>query len=548
MKGKNKTVAILTLGCKLNFAESSAIAQEFKKHGFAEVEHNESADIYIVNTCSVTEHSDKKCRQSIRKMHKQNIVAPIIVTGCYSQLKPEEVSKIEGVSAVIGQEHKGEIFKFAEEFLKKSTAAGQTVNRRLAVKKSGSERITKKETDNKKITEHAIIYSSDILKTASIFPAYSYGERTRSFLKVQDGCDYYCTYCTVPLARGHSRSVSSEIAVEQAKTLAAEGVKEIVLTGVNIGDYGRDINKSSRAKAANANATNVNATNANATNANATNANTTNANATNANATNANATNANATNANATNANATKANATNANAAKDNLDNILTTASDYFLQLLKSLNAVEGIERYRISSIEPNLLRTNIIDWIASGTKFQNHFHIPLQSGCDSVLARMKRRYNTKMFAEKIAYIREKMGDVFFGIDVIVGFPGETEEEFMQTYNFLSEEIKPAFLHIFPYSRRTGTIADSMPGQVPEIVKTNRVATLEKLSDKLHADYIKRFKGTEQEVLFEAAEKLRACKDGKTIKATMSGYTGNYIRIKTAYNPELIGKIVKVKI
>jgi threonylcarbamoyladenosine tRNA methylthiotransferase MtaB len=212
---KNKTVAILTLGCKLNFAESSAIAQEFKKHGFTEVEHNEYADIYIVNTCSVTEHSDKKCRQSIRKMHKQNLAAPIIVTGCYSQLKPEEVSKIEGVSAVIGQERKGEIFKFAEELMLKNA-------------------------------EYAVIYSSDILKTTSIFPAYSYGERTRSFLKVQDGCDYYCTYCTVPLARGHSRSVPAEIAVEQAKTLAAEGVKEIVLTGVNIGDYGRDMKKTQR--------------------------------------------------------------------------------------------------------------------------------------------------------------------------------------------------------------------------------------------------------------------------------------------------------------
>lgn len=438
MKEKNKTVAILTLGCKLNFAESSSIAQEFKKHGFTEVEHNEQADIYIVNTCSVTEHSDKKCRQSIRKMHKQNPAAPIIVTGCYSQLKPEEVSKIEGVSAVLGQEQKGEIFKFAEELMLKNA-------------------------------EYAVIYSSDILKTTSIFPAYSYGERTRSFLKVQDGCDYYCTYCTVPLARGHSRSVPAEIAVEQAKTLAAEGVKEIVLTGVNIGDYGRDMKKTQCSGTA---------------------------------------------------------------------DNISTTAPDYFLQLLKSLNAVDGIERYRISSIEPNLLRPNIIDWIASGTKFQNHFHIPLQSGCDAVLARMRRRYNTKMFAEKIAYVREKMGDVFFGIDVIAGFPGETEEEFMQTYNFLSEEIKPAFLHIFPYSRRAGTIADSMPDQVPEIVKTNRVAALEKLSDTLHADYIKRFKGTEQEVLFEAAEK-----GGK-----ISGYTGNYIRIESTYTPALIGKIVKVQL
>lgn len=418
----NKKVALVTLGCKLNFAESSSIAQEFVRNGFTEVSQNQVADVYIVNTCTVTEHSDKKCRNLIRKVHKLNPAAPIIVTGCYAQLKSEEIAGIEGVSKVFGQHGKSKVFDAAIALL------------------NSAEYSNKVSCDN--------IFESD-----EVYAAYSYGERTRSFLKVQDGCDYFCTYCTIPFARGHSRSVPADTIIGQANELAAKGIKEIVLTGVNIGDYGKRGETLS------------------------------------------------------------------------------------FLQLLKRLNSVKGIERYRISSIEPNLLTDEIIDWIASGTKFQPHFHIPLQSGCDSTLSRMKRKYTTAVFKEKINYIREKMGDVFFGIDVIVGFPGESDEEFEQTYRLLAEEVRPAFIHIFPYSRRTGTIADKMPGQIKESVKSERVKRLEDLCGKLHNEYIARFKGTKQEVLFEST-----VKGGK-----IAGYTGNYIRVEQPFSKELIGKIVTVE-
>ena len=283
----------------------------------------------------------------------------------------------------------------------------------------------------------------------TIFPAFSHGERTRSFLKVQDGCNYHCSYCTIPLARGKSRNLPIETLVQEARTIASKGIKEIVLTGVNTGDYGR------------------------------------------------------------------------------------TTGED-FLDLLKALNDVEGIERYRISSIEPNLLREDIIKWIASGTKFQNHFHIPLQCGSDAVLKVMRRRYNTTMFAEKIQMVRNIMGDVFFGIDVIVGFPGETDEEFLNSYNFLKDVVKPAFIHVFPYSRRANTPAAEMPHQVHEATKTARVEALSALSDQLHAAYMERYKGTEQQVLFESTQK----------GGMMYGYTGNYIRVERPYDKNKIGQIV----
>lgn len=421
----NKKVAVVTLGCKLNFAESSAIAREFTANGCKEVAPSQEADIYVVNTCSVTEHSDKKCRNIIRKYHRLHPDALIIATGCYAQLKSKEVSEIEGVALAVGQEKKSEIFKLTSELLKKR--------------------------GEQKCHASVNISSTDILKASSVFPAYSCGERTRSFLKIQDGCDNFCTYCTVPYARGRSRSIPPDILVNQARTLATDGIKEIVLTGVNIGDYGGEIS---------------------------------------------------------------------------------------FLELLKRLNEVSGIERYRISSIEPDLLKDNIIDWISSGTKFQNHFHIPLQSGCDSVLSRMKRHYNTQMFKEKIEHVRDMMGDVFFGIDVIAGFPGETDAEFDETFRFLSEEIKPAFLHIFPYSRRQGTPAAAVKEQVAESVKTMRVRCLETLCSKLHNEYCSRFKGTTQKVLFESAEK----------NGLMSGYTGNYIRIEIPYDASLIGKISDVVI
>ncbi|MBE6247108.1 MAG: tRNA (N(6)-L-threonylcarbamoyladenosine(37)-C(2))-methylthiotransferase MtaB [Bacteroidales bacterium] len=414
----NKTVAFVTLGCKLNFSETSTIAQQFLDAGYLRVPQSKPADIYVINTCSVTEHADKKCRQAIRKLHKQNPQAIIAVTGCYAQLKPAEIMAIEGVDLVVGADRKGDVFQLVSQLPAKQGSARS--------------------------------YSCAINEVESIFPAYSHGERTRSFLKVQDGCNYHCSYCTIPLARGKSRNLPISVLVGEAEAIAASRIKEIVLTGVNTGDFGR------------------------------------------------------------------------------------TTGED-FLDLLKALNAVEGIERYRISSIEPNLLREDIIEWIASGTKFQNHFHIPLQCGSDAVLKVMRRRYTTAMFAEKIAMVRRIMGDVFFGIDVIVGFPGETEEEFNNCYNFLKDTIKPAFIHVFPYSRRANTPAAQMPNQVHEATKTARVEALTTLSNQLHEEYVARHKGTVQQVLFESTQK----------GGMMYGYTGNYIRVERPYDKNKIGKIIE---
>lgn len=404
-------IAIATLGCKLNFAESSSIAQQFVRNGFTEVSpYSKGVDVCVVNTCTVTEHSDKKCRNIIRRIHKLNPGALIAVTGCYATLKKAEIEAIDGVSLVLEQDKKGSIYPLCMEMLEGSPCSDA-------------------------IAEH-------------IFPACSYGERTRSFLKVQDGCNYFCTYCAIPYARGRSRSVPVETLVSQAQEIAGKGVKEIVLTGVNIGDYDGGL-----------------------------------------------------------------------------------------LNVLKALDGVSGIERYRISSIEPNLLTEEMIDWIASGTKFQPHFHIPLQSGCDKTLERMHRRYDTDLFASRIDYIRSRMGDVFFGIDVIAGFPGETDSEFSSTLSFI-RKISPAFLHIFPYSRRKGTLADKMEGQVPESVKTQRVKALEQLSDELHQQYCSRYVGSVQKVLFE----------GRVKGSLMGGYTGNYIRVERPYDASSIGKIVEVVI
>ncbi len=404
-------IAIATLGCKLNFAESSSIAQQFVRNGFTEVSpYSKGVDVCVVNTCTVTEHSDKKCRNIIRRIHKLNPGALIAVTGCYATLKKAEIEALDGVSLVLEQDKKGSIYPLCMEMLEGSPCSDA-------------------------IAEH-------------IFPACSYGERTRSFLKVQDGCNYFCTYCAIPYARGRSRSVPVETLVSQAQEIAGKGVKEIVLTGVNIGDYDGGL-----------------------------------------------------------------------------------------LKVLKALDGVSGIERYRISSIEPNLLTEEMIDWIASGTKFQPHFHIPLQSGCDKTLERMHRRYDTDLFASRIDYIRSRMGDVFFGIDVIAGFPGETDSEFSSTLSFI-RKISPAFLHIFPYSRRKGTLADKMEGQVPESVKTQRVKALEQLSDELHQQYCSRYVGSVQKVLFE----------GRVKGSLMGGYTGNYIRVERPYDASSIGKIVEVVI
>ena len=417
-----KTIAFITLGCKLNYAETSTYERALLKEGLEAVPWNRGADIFLVNTCSVTEHSDKKSRNIIRKLHRLSPDAMIVVTGCYAQLKKAEIEKIEGVTMVFGAAEKSAIVPSV---------------------------LTKLREESESLPLH---------KSACIFPAYSDGERTRSFLKVQDGCDYRCAYCTVPDARGESRNIPIALAVEQAREIAAAGIREIVLTGVNTGDFGR-------------------------------------------------------------------------------------TTGENFFDLIRSLNNVEGIERYRISSIEPNLLTEEMIDWIASGTKFLPHFHIPLQAGSDTVLKEMGRRYDTAAFAAKIAYIREKMEKpggpkVFFGIDVIAGFPGETDELFMETYDFLGKVVKPAFIHVFPYSRRAGTRAAARKDQVQDSIKTRRVQMLEELSAKLHEEFLEQNRGVTGHVLFESTDK----------NGMMEGYTGNYIRVSRPYDPELIGKITEVTI
>ncbi len=415
-----KRIAFITLGCKLNYAETSTYERELLKEGLVAVPWSKGADIYLVNTCTVTEHSDKKSRNIIRKLHRLSPDAMIFVTGCYAQLKKAEIEAIEGVTCVFGATEKSRIVPTIVARLRGDECCGHG--------------------------------------TGTFFPAYSSGERTRSFLKVQDGCDYKCNYCTVPYARGESRNIPISEIIPQAEAIAADGIKEIVITGVNTGDFGR-------------------------------------------------------------------------------------STGETFFELIRQLNDVEGIERYRISSIEPNLLTEEMIDWIASGTKFLPHYHIPLQSGCDTVLREMGRRYDTAAFAGKIQYIREKCEregspKVFFGIDVIVGFPGETDELFMETYNFLKDVVKPAFIHIFPYSRRAGTPAAARKDQVQDSVKTARVQMLEELSSKLHEEFIEANRGVSEKVLFESTDR----------NGMMEGYTGNYIRISRPYDPELIGTIVDVVI
>ncbi len=408
-------IAFLTLGCKLNYAETSTYERGFKAAGMEVVKWNEKADIYLINTCSVTATSDSKSRNLIRKVHRINPDAQIIVTGCSAELRRKEIEAIEGVTRVFGAHEKAQL-----------------------------------------LAETLGSVSADIATSDKVFAAYSTGERTRSFLKVQDGCNNFCKYCTVPYARGESRNIPVCECVKNAELIALEGVKEIVLTGVNTGDFGR-------------------------------------------------------------------------------------TTGESFLELLKALQKVEGIERYRISSIEPNLLSDEIIDWIASeGTKFLPHFHIPLQTGTDIQLERMGRHYDTALFENKLNYIRHKMEApgkalVFFGIDVMVGLPGETEELFEQTRAFI-ERLHPAFIHVFPYSRRPGTPAAQMDGQVSEEEKKRRVAVLEELCSRLHSDFIEKNRGLPERVLFESTNR----------KGLMEGYSGNYIRVVRPYAPELVNQIVDI--
>ncbi|WP_303272385.1 tRNA (N(6)-L-threonylcarbamoyladenosine(37)-C(2))-methylthiotransferase MtaB [uncultured Alistipes sp.] len=416
---QQRRVNFHTLGCKLNFSESSTFARQFEQGGYVRVAPDAEADICVINSCSVTEHADKKCRNLIRKLHRRNPQAIIAVTGCYAQLKPQEIAAIEGVDLVLSNNDKGELYRRVTELAGKG---------------------------------HAQVYSCETDELTNFFAAFSSGDRTRAFLKVQDGCDYCCSYCTIHYARGSSRNMPIADLVAEARQIAAAGQKEIVITGVNTGDFGR-------------------------------------------------------------------------------------TTGEKFIDLLRALNEVEGIERYRISSIEPNLLTDEIIAFCAASPKFQHHFHIPLQSGSDRILRLMRRRYTTARFADRVEAVRRLMPDAFIGIDVIVGFPGETEADFRTTYDFL-ERLAPAFLHIFPFSERPGTPAVELPGKVQSSVATRRVEELEALCARLHGDFCARGTGTEADVLFESTRR----------GGMMFGFTGNYRRVKAPYDAARVNTVCRVRL
>ncbi len=415
----NKKVSFHTLGCKLNFSETSTIAREFYEKGFEKVNFGDSSDVIVINTCTVTGTADKKCREAIKKAKKNSPDAFITITGCYAQAESEKIAKIPGVDLVLGMNEKFNVFKYFNDFKKQETA---------------------------------IIHSCATSEIENFDAAFSSGDRTRSFLKVQDGCDYPCTYCTIPSVRGKSRSETVLKTVEQAKMIAEKGYKEIILTGVNIGDFGKSTNET-------------------------------------------------------------------------------------FLDLIKELDKVKGIERYRISSIEPNLITDEIIEFTLQSKKFLPHFHIPLQSGSDKVLQLMKRRYNVGVFKNKIEKINRLIPDAFLGIDVIVGFPGETEKDFSDTYNFL-KNIDISFLHVFSFSVRSGTPAEKMQGHISKEVIKKRSKMLHQLSDIKHIEFYKRFVNTEHNVLFEGAK----------YENSMFGFTENYIKIEIPFNKKLINKIVRFKI
>lgn len=416
---KPKRVSFHTLGCKLNFSESSTLAREFERGGYLRVEPSEATDVAVINSCSVTEHADKKCRNIIRKIHRRNPNAIIAVTGCYAQLKPGDIAAIEGVDIVLGNNNKGDLFRRVEELQQKGKAE---------------------------------VYSCSVEEMTRFYAAYSSGDRTRSFLKVQDGCDYKCAYCTIHYARGASRNIPISEIVEEAKEIVAAGQKEIVITGVNTGDFGR-------------------------------------------------------------------------------------TTGEKFIDLLRALDEVEGVERYRISSIEPNLITDEIIELCAKSSKFVPHFHIPLQSGSTRILGLMRRRYTAERYRERIAKIRELMPDSFLGVDVIVGFPGEGEEEFMETYRLL-EEVGASFLHIFPFSERPGTPAVEMPNKVQSRIATERVERLEELSNRLYKTFAERYLGSIREVLFESTDH----------NGLMYGYTDNYLRVAAPYDTTRINTICSVRL
>ena len=414
------SIAFYTLGCKLNFSETSTIGRQAKDSGFDLVEFNESADIYVINTCSVTENADRKCKRVVRQAKKTNPESSVIIIGCYAQLKPTEISEIPGVDMVLGAAEKFNLLEHLNELKAERDAA--------------------------------IVHNASIKETRDFVPGFSFGDRTRTFLKVQDGCDYFCTFCTIPLARGKSRSHTIEETLKVAREAAATGVQEIVLTGVNIGDFG-------------------------------------------------------------------------------------VGTEETFFDLAVELDQIEEIERFRISSIEPNLLEDRIIEFVANSNRFAPHFHIPLQSGSDELLKKMRRKYKRSLYTSRIEHIRKQMPDACIGVDVIVGFPGETHDQFMETYEYL-RDLPVNYLHVFPYSARANTTARKMEEQVDESVKNERVSMLRILSEKKKAAFYREHLGSERVVLFEGEER-----DGK-----MLGFTENYVRIEADFREEWVNVPMRVEL
>ena len=420
-----KKVAFYTLGCKLNFAETSTIARSFEEDGYIRVDFDDPADIYVINTCSVTENADKQFKQIVHKALKTNPKAFLAAVGCYAQLKPEELASVDGVDLVLGAKEKFNITQYIDDLTKNN---------------------------------EGIVHSCEISETDFYVGSYSIGDRTRAFLKVQDGCDYKCTYCTIPMARGISRSDTIENILSNAKKISDKGIKEIVLTGVNIGDYG-----------------------------------------------------------------------------KGEFGN--KKHEHTFLELVQALDKVEGIERLRISSIEPNLIKDETIDFIAQSKSFVPHFHIPLQSGSNEILKKMKRRYLRELYVSRVAKIREVMPDACIGVDVIVGFPGETDEHFLETYHFLNE-LDISYLHVFTYSERDNTEAVLMDGVVPDAVRAKRSKMLRGLSAKKRNAFYESQLGKEKTVLFESDNK----------QGYIHGFTENYVKVKAPWDPALVNTLHKVKL
>lgn len=420
-----KKVAFYTLGCKLNFSETSTIARNLQEEGFERVDFEEVADMYVINTCSVTENADKQFKQVVRKAMKLNDKAFVAAVGCYAQLKPEELADVDGVDLVLGATEKFKLADYINDLSK---------------------------------NDFGQVHSCEIAEADFYVGSYSIGDRTRAFLKVQDGCDYKCTYCTIPLARGISRSDALENVLQNAAEISKQGIKEIVLTGVNIGDYG-----------------------------------------------------------------------------KGEFGN--KKHEHTFLDLVKALDEVEGIERLRISSIEPNLLKNETIDFVSKSRTFVPHFHIPLQSGSNEILGKMKRRYQREVYTDRVANIRQVMPHACIGVDVIVGFPGETDEHFLETYHFLND-LDISYLHVFTYSERDNTEAAVMEGVVPNNVRAKRSKMLRGLSVKKRRAFYESQLGTQRTVLFE----------GENKEGYIHGFTENYVKVKTPWDPALVNTLHEVQL